>query len=77
MALTSRARSFTNSFQATFPYPKTAAAGYGMYSEVYQRLADDGADQVISMHIHSGLSNLSNTARLAAEAADKIQGYGY
>lgn len=55
------------------PYPKTAAPGVGKYSEIYQRLADEGADQVISMHIHSGLSNLSNTARLAAEAADKFK----
>jgi len=56
-----------------FPHPKTAAPGVGMYSEIYQRLADEGADQVISMHIHSGLSNLSNTARLAAEAAQKFK----
>ena len=55
------------------PYPKTAAPGVGMYSEIYQRLADEGADQVISLHIHSGLSNLSNTARLAAEAAEKVK----
>lgn len=55
------------------PLPKTAAAGIGRYSEVYQRLAEEGADKVISMHIHSGLSNLANTARLAAEAAGKIK----
>ena len=55
------------------PYPKTAAPGVGKYSEVYQHLADEGADQVISIHIHSGLSNLSNTARLAAEAAEKFK----
>jgi len=55
------------------PYPKTAAPGVWMYSKIYQRLADEGADQVISMHIHSGLSNLSNTARLAAEAAEKFR----
>ena len=55
------------------PHPKTAAPGVGMYSEVYRRLADEGADQIISMHIHSGLSNLSNTARLAAETAEKFK----
>ena len=54
-------------------HPKTAAPGVGKYSEIYQRLADEGADQVISMHIHSGLSNLSNTARLAADAAEKFK----
>jgi DegV family protein with EDD domain len=55
------------------PHPKTAAPGVGMYSEIYQRLADEGADQVISIHIHSGLSNLSNTARLAAKTAEKFR----
>lgn len=55
------------------PHPKTSAPGVGMYSAVYQRLAGEGANQIISIHIHSGLSNLSNTARLAAEAADKIR----
>ena len=55
------------------PHPKTAAPGVGKYSEIYQRLADEGADQVISLHIHSGLSNLSNTARLAAEAAENFK----
>ena len=55
------------------PHPKTSAPGIGMYSAVYQRLANEGADQIISIHIHSGLSNLSNAARLAAEAADKIK----
>ena len=55
------------------PRPTTSAPGVGMYSSVYQRLANEGADQIISMHIHSGLSNLSNTARLAAEVADKVK----
>ena len=55
------------------PHPKTAAPGVGKYSEIYQHMADEGADQIISLHIHSGLSNLSNTARLAAEAAEKFK----
>ncbi len=55
------------------PRPKTAAPGVGKYTEIYQRLANEGADQVISMHIHSGLSNLSNIARLAAESAQKLK----
>ncbi|MDP2965202.1 MAG: DegV family protein [Pelolinea sp.] len=55
------------------PHPKTSAPGVGMYSAVYQRLAGEGANQIISIHIHSGLSNLANTARLAAEVIDKIK----
>ena len=53
------------------PYPKTAAPGVGMYSQVYRQLADTGADQVISLHINSDFSNLSNIARLAGDAAEK------
>ena len=46
--------------------PKTSAPGIGLFTETYRRLADEGISQVISMHIHSGLSNLSNAARQAA-----------
>jgi len=56
-----------------FPHPKTAAPGVGIFSKIYRCLADEGADQVISMHIHSGLSNLSNTAQLAAESAENFK----
>ena len=48
-------------------HPKTSASGAGLFAETYQRLADEGVREIISMHIHSGLSNLSNAARIAAE----------
>jgi DegV family protein with EDD domain len=66
-----------NDFYAKLPYiiprPKTSAPGIGIYSEVYERMFAEGADQILSMHIHSGLSNLSNAARLAAGTVEKIK----
>jgi DegV family protein with EDD domain len=55
------------------PRPKTSAPGVGIYSALYERMIGEGADQILSMHIHSGLSNLSNAARLAAQAVEKIK----
>lgn len=54
-------------------HPKTSAPGAGLFAETYQRLADEGVREIISMHIHSGLSNLSNAARIAAENLQNIR----
>jgi len=54
-------------------FPKTSAPGAGIFNEVYQRLVGEGATQIISMHIHSGLSNLAVAARLAASAVGSIK----
>lgn len=52
-----------------FPaYPKTSTPGSGMFEETYRQLVDEGAREIISIHIHSGLSNLSNVARIAARS---------
>jgi len=57
-----------------FPaHPKTSAPGSGMFSSVYQQLANEGARHIISLYIHSGLSNLSNAARVGAEAIQGVQ----
>lgn len=57
-----------------FPvHPKTSAPGSGMFEKVYRELADEGANQIISIHIHSGLSNLSNAARIATETIRSIK----
>ena len=57
-----------------FPvHPKTSAPGSTVFENVYRQLADEGADQIISMHIHSGLSNLSNVARIAAAAVKDVK----
>ena len=54
-------------------FPKTAAPSMGLFSDVYGRLAAEGADEIISIHIKEGLSNMSNVARLAAEAFATIR----
>ena len=58
----------------TFKRPlKTSAPGTGLFTEVYEQLAEEGATQIISMHIHHGLSNLANAARLAAKSINPIK----
>ena len=52
---------------------KTSAPGTGLFTEVYEQLVKDGATQIISMHIHHGLSNLANAARLAAKSINPIK----
>lgn len=50
-----------------FPaHPKTSAPGSSVFEATYRQLADEGAEEILSLHIHSGLSNLSNVARIAA-----------
>mgnify|MGYP006278677265 CR=1 FL=1 len=45
----------------------TSAPGTGTFVEVYNRLLDGGADEILSIHISAKLSNVVNVARLAAE----------
>lgn len=52
--------------------PTTAAPAVGTFTEAYERLAEEGASAVISIHIASNLSGMLNSARLGAEATDKI-----
>ncbi len=54
-------------------FPKTAAPGVGLFTEVYDRLADEGAQEIISIHIRTGPSNMSNVARLAAQTFDRVR----
>ncbi|MBN1261457.1 MAG: DegV family protein [Anaerolineae bacterium] len=54
------------------PPPTTSAPGIGTFAQVYQRLADDGADAVISVHISAKLSNIVNVARLAVEGTQPL-----
>lgn len=52
----------------TAALPKTSAPGAGAFQKAYEKLACGGAKHILSMHIHSGLSNLADAARLAAQA---------
>jgi len=47
--------------------PTTSAPGPGTFTEVYQRLAVEGATEILSIHISESLSNIVNVARMAAE----------
>jgi DegV family protein with EDD domain len=52
--------------------PTTAAPASGAFTEAYERLAAEGASQIISIHISSTLSAILNAARLGAEATDSV-----
>lgn len=52
--------------------PKTAAPSVGSFSEVYNRLADEGAREILSIHISRGLSNLADVAKLAAQSIERV-----
>lgn len=53
-------------------HPSTAAPPPGTFTQVYEKLAAEGANHIISIHISDKLSNTFNAARLGAEAANHI-----
>jgi DegV family protein with EDD domain len=53
-------------------YPTTAAPSSGAFKAAYEKLAADGATEILSMHIASNLSATYNAARLGAEAIDSV-----
>ncbi len=52
--------------------PTTAAPGIETFRKTYDSLAAEGASAIISLHLYEKLSNLSNVARLAAEATHSV-----
>lgn len=54
-------------------FPTTSAPGVGFFKKYYQQAVDEGASEIISIHIGGGLSNLSNVARLATEEFQKAR----
>jgi len=63
-------------FYERLPYfehhPQTASPGPEMFREIYERLAQKGVDEILSIHISVSLSGTLNTAKLAAEATDVV-----
>lgn len=55
------------------PFPKTAAPSPEVFKQAYNRLADEGADAVISIHISETLSATINSARVAAKDFTRIR----
>lgn len=54
------------------PHPKTAAPGPEVFTQTYNRLADEGALTILSIHISETLSATVNSARIAAEQFTRI-----
>ena len=54
-------------------HPQTASPGPEMFRETYESLAEDGTDEILSIHIAESLSGTLNTAQLAADAAEGIR----
>lgn len=54
--------------------PTTAQPAIGLFEETYRRLADEGAEQIISLHLSERLSGTIGAARLAAaEVAERVE----
>ncbi len=54
--------------------PKTSQPSPGQFAEVYRRLAREGYDTILSLHITAVLSGVINSARLAAqEVASEVK----
>jgi DegV family protein with EDD domain len=54
------------------PPPTTAVPGTEMFRQTYERLADEGAKEVLSIHISISLSAVVDVARLAAQETDAV-----
>lgn len=54
------------------PHPKTAAPGPEVFTETYQRLVQEDAQAILSIHISETLSATINSARIAAEKFSAI-----
>lgn len=52
--------------------PTTAAPSSGTFAEVYRKLAQEGATEILSIHVASDLSGMLNAARLGAEEAGVV-----
>jgi DegV family protein with EDD domain len=53
-------------------HPMTSAPGPGTFVETFERLAAEGATEILSIHVAGSLSAVINSARLAAEEWDTL-----
>jgi DegV family protein with EDD domain len=53
-------------------HPMTSVPGPGSFIETFDRLADEGATQILALHVAGSLSAMVNSARLAAEEWDRL-----
>ena len=54
------------------PLPTTATPGVDAFRQTYERLADEGASEVLSIHISISLSATVDVARTAAKQTQKV-----
>jgi DegV family protein with EDD domain len=54
------------------PLPTTAVPGSDKFKQVYQALADQGATQILSIHISHSLSATADVARVAAQETTAV-----
>ncbi len=54
------------------PAPRTAAPGPEVFAQTYERLANQGTQAILSIHISESLSATINSARAAAEEFTRI-----
>lgn len=55
------------------PLPTTATPSAGEFEVVYQQLRDQGAKQVVSIHVAASLSGVQNAARYGATAVPGLE----
>ena len=55
-----------------FPAPKTATPSIETFIQAYERLADEGAQSILSIHMSQTLSSTVDSARAAAERFIRI-----
>lgn len=53
--------------------PTTAAPAVGAFTEAYEKLAAEGASEILSIHLSANLSGMLNAARLGAQATDAVR----
>ena len=54
------------------PSPKTAAPGTDVFLQIYEKLTNEGASAILSIHISETLSATINSARIAAEQFTRV-----
>ncbi len=55
------------------PLPTTAAPGHEVFKQAYERLAQDGATDILSIHISESLSATINVAKVAAQETTSVR----
>jgi len=63
---------FYDGLPAFEAHPTTSVPGPGQFVKVYDQLSQDGATQIISIHIGSALSAMVGVARLAAQETKSV-----